>query len=174
MDMGKMKQRVLRSLANIPEKVLQVVEKTDPGAMISSPLRFRSPLDLLWGGFCRDGVFLAGDALHAMTPDLGQGGCSALEDAVTLDRCLRKAFRENTDDELQRVEEALAQYKKERKWRSIELVCSAYIIGFIQESGSAVVSFFRDKFLAPIMSEKLLSMAAFDCGPLTPSYGKHD
>ena len=29
---------------------------------------------------------MAVDAMHHMTPDLGQGGCSALEDAVVLGR----------------------------------------------------------------------------------------
>jgi hypothetical protein len=32
--------------------------------------------------YARGSVVLAGDAAHAMTPNLGQGACQALEDAV--------------------------------------------------------------------------------------------
>jgi 2-polyprenyl-6-methoxyphenol hydroxylase-like FAD-dependent oxidoreductase len=39
-----------------------------------------------WG---RGRVTLLGDAAHPMTPNLGQGACQALEDAVVLARCLR-------------------------------------------------------------------------------------
>jgi 2-polyprenyl-6-methoxyphenol hydroxylase-like FAD-dependent oxidoreductase len=35
-------------------------------------------------------VTLLGDAAHPMTPNLGQGGCQAVEDAVVLARCLRE------------------------------------------------------------------------------------
>jgi 2-polyprenyl-6-methoxyphenol hydroxylase-like FAD-dependent oxidoreductase len=35
-------------------------------------------------------VALAGDAAHPMTPDLGQGGCQALEDGVILAACLER------------------------------------------------------------------------------------
>ncbi|WP_454356511.1 FAD-dependent monooxygenase [Streptomyces calvus] len=38
--------------------------------------------------FVRGRVALLGDAAHAMTPNLGQGACQALEDAVTLAHCL--------------------------------------------------------------------------------------
>jgi 2-polyprenyl-6-methoxyphenol hydroxylase-like FAD-dependent oxidoreductase len=37
-------------------------------------------------GFGLGLVTVCGDALHPMTPNLGQGGCSALEDAVVLAR----------------------------------------------------------------------------------------
>ncbi|CAA6656014.1 unnamed protein product [Spirodela intermedia] len=155
-DMAKMKQHVLRNLRKVPKKVLQAVERTEPSAIVSSPLRYRWPSDLLWGGICRGSVCLAGDALHAMTPDLGQGGCAALEDGVTLAR----------------IEAALEEYAKERKWRSFELICTAYAIGRIQQSSGALMNFIRDRLLAPLMTRKLMSVATFDCGPLSRSDGQ--
>lgn len=35
-------------------------------------------------------ITLLGDAIHPTTPNLGQGGCLAIEDAAVLARCLRK------------------------------------------------------------------------------------
>ncbi|MFF7025571.1 FAD-dependent monooxygenase [Streptomyces klenkii] len=52
---------------------------------------------------------LLGDAAHAMTPNLGQGACQALEDAVTLAAALAT---EST------VEAALARYDAERRPRT--------------------------------------------------------
>ncbi|ROQ26770.1 2-polyprenyl-6-methoxyphenol hydroxylase-like FAD-dependent oxidoreductase [Streptomyces sp. PanSC19] len=54
-------------------------------------------------------VALLGDAAHAMTPNLGQGACQALEDAVSLAAALAGASE---------VGAALARYDAERRPRS--------------------------------------------------------
>ena len=41
--------------------------------------------------FFRGRVGLLGDAAHPMTPNLGQGACQAIEDAVVLAACLAKS-----------------------------------------------------------------------------------
>ena len=54
---------------------------TDPAAVhVTETVRLVAPLPALAVGR----VALLGDAAHAMTPDLGQGGCQAFEDAVAL------------------------------------------------------------------------------------------
>ncbi len=51
-----------------------------------------------------------------MTPDLGQGGCSALEDGVILARCLAEAMWRNPKEEVdekeeyKRIEKGLEKY----------------------------------------------------------------
>lgn len=53
-----------------------------------APLVFRAPWSIALGHAHSANVTVAGDAMHPMTPEIGQGGCSALEDAVILARCL--------------------------------------------------------------------------------------
>jgi 2-polyprenyl-6-methoxyphenol hydroxylase-like FAD-dependent oxidoreductase len=106
-----------------------------------------------------------------MTPELGQGGCAALEDGVVLARCLGDAFSghghgHEQDDEGRRVKAALEKYAEARRWRSIQLITAAYVVGFIQQSNNAVVRFVRDKFLSGLLAKTLVAMADYDCGTL--------
>ena len=64
-----------------------LITATDEGALLRNDVYDRPPLQA-WG---RGRVTLLGDAAHPMTPNLGQGACQALEDAVVLARCLRDA-----------------------------------------------------------------------------------
>lgn len=71
------------------EPVVELIAAT-PSESILRNAAFDRPPVKRW----RDGnVILLGDAAHPTTPNLGQGGCMALEDAVLLSRCLLK-YRE--------------------------------------------------------------------------------
>ncbi|XP_031381632.1 monooxygenase 3-like [Punica granatum] len=97
-DPIEMKQFLLSKLGNVPDQVREVYERTELENMIMTALRYRHPWELAWGNISKGNVCVAGDAFHPMTPDLGQGGCAALEDGVVLARCLGQALRNNNDD----------------------------------------------------------------------------
>lgn len=63
-----------------------------------------------WTSGC---VTLLGDAAHPCTPNLGQGGCMALEDALVLAKCLVRWDRSGGS-----VEPALRHYERLRKRRT--------------------------------------------------------
>ncbi|ADZ93016.1 FAD-dependent urate hydroxylase HpxO [Marinomonas mediterranea] len=61
-------------------------------------------------------IALLGDSAHSTTPDIGQGGCSALEDAVVLGQCFAK---------IKDIEAALKEYEAARRFRVKDLVLKA-------------------------------------------------
>ncbi|KAL6902372.1 hypothetical protein ACP4OV_005248 [Aristida adscensionis] len=166
----KMKQFVLANLTALkaPPQALAVIERSEASGVTAVPLRFRPPLSLATASISKGGVCVAGDALHPMTPDLGQGGCAALEDGVVLARCLGDAVLAGEDGgaEKRRIEAGLREYARIRRWRSVELVTTAYVVGFIQQSNSVVIGFLRDKFLSGFLARRLLKVAEYNCGTL--------
>jgi len=60
--------------------IREAVQSTAPGAIARHDVYDRPPARRWYA----DRVVLAGDAAHGMTPDIGQGGAQALEDAVAL------------------------------------------------------------------------------------------
>lgn len=83
----------------------------------------------------RGRVALLGDAAHAMTPNLGQGGCQAIEDAVVLAKCLRGATV---------VEEALKRYQEQRLMRANQLILMSRRLGKILAPNNALLCSLRD------------------------------
>src|SRR5215207_6507992 len=66
--------------------VCELIEATPSGAILRNAAYDR-PAAARWG---TSAVTMLGDAAHPMTPNLGQGGCVAVEDAAVLARCLAK------------------------------------------------------------------------------------
>lgn len=81
-----------------------------PGAVIRTDISYLSDPP---GAYHRGRAALLGDAAHAMTPDLGQGGCQALEDAATLAVLLPAAAAADGG-----TERALAEYSRLRAPRA--------------------------------------------------------
>ena len=84
---------------------------SDPAALhVTETVRLVRPLPAVAVGR----VALLGDAAHAMTPDLGQGGCQAFEDAAALGALLSRSGSAD-------VVTALARYDSLRRPRTTAL-----------------------------------------------------
>ncbi|KAA8537483.1 hypothetical protein F0562_027091 [Nyssa sinensis] len=173
---ARMKQFVLSKLGKVPQQVEDVVEKTELDNIICSQQKLRWPWRIILGDIVKGNVCVAGDALHPMTPEIGQGGCAALEDGIVLARCLADAFltaapgrktREDMDEEeYRRIKMGLEKFAKERRWRSCKIITTSYVMGWIQQSKGWLISFLREKVLSRLMARSAWKIADYDCGKL--------
>ena len=63
-----------------------------------------------------------------MTPNLGQGGCSILEDVMVLGKCLGQAMIVlNGMEEEKIIEDPLMKYMEERRLRAFGLISETYL-----------------------------------------------
>ncbi len=83
-------------------------------------------------------VTLLGDAAHPMQPNLGQGACQAIEDAVVLGQCLT-----NSHDPVA----ALRQYEAQRRRRTVRYYRLARRIGKLGKWENALACSLRDRVL---------------------------
>ena len=101
-----------------------------------------------WGRGC---VTLAGDAAHPMTPNLGQGGCTALEDAVLLAAEVGPVLRGFGGSE--ELAAALRRYEQRRSARCLPLTIKSNLMGVALQTGLAPVCLARDWFVSsPLFS----------------------
>ena len=94
------------------------------------------------GSFVRGRVVLIGDAAHAMTPDLGQGGCQAMEDAVTLISLVSEATTGAA------IDGVLARYDQQRRRRTQPLAARARMVGRVGQLQSRIGAGLRNGVFA--------------------------
>ncbi|KAG0606254.1 hypothetical protein M758_9G125700 [Ceratodon purpureus] len=118
-------------------------------------------------------VTLAGDASHPTTPNMGQGGCMALEDAILLTKKLYPVLTEgpNTDSpvaESERIHLALVEFQQERHDRTYSLSVQSHKVGVVMQSAWSVICFYRDWYLIPksLNPKYFLNHTLFDVGKL--------
>jgi 2-polyprenyl-6-methoxyphenol hydroxylase-like FAD-dependent oxidoreductase len=94
-------------------------------------MRDRSP-SLPWGN---RRITLLGDSAHAMTPDLGQGACQAIESAVVLAQCL---------GESDNVERGLRAYEQRRFRRTSDVIRMSWLVAHSSSITSPTLGVVRD------------------------------
>jgi 2-polyprenyl-6-methoxyphenol hydroxylase-like FAD-dependent oxidoreductase len=108
-----------------------LIEATDESLILRNDIVDREPL----ANWTEGRVTLLGDAAHPMTPNLGQGACQAIEDAVVLADCVAAADEVNA---------ALKTYQQKRLKRANRIVNRSCRIGEMTRIENPVLCKLRD------------------------------
>nr|CAB3470581.1 unnamed protein product [Digitaria exilis] len=173
-DASAAKEYVLEKLEECPADIAEMVRRCDPE---TEPLKtltrvwYKPPWQVLFGRFQRGTVAVAGDAMHAMGPFIGQGGSAALEDAVVLARSVSRALpggvdAVTSDRELhEKISAALGKYVRERRMRVFTLSLEAFVTGALLTAKSLAKYLVLVPILVLLGSESRRH-ANYDCGRL--------
>lgn len=112
-------------LHEFPGWYAEVIGKANPEEVFHDDLYDLKPLDKWHNGK----VMLLGDAAHATTPNMGQGGCQAIEDAWYLAQYL---------EQYPTVAEAFAAYEKFRRPKVDFVVNTSFMLGKVSNWGGAL------------------------------------
>lgn len=115
--------------------VLELIGTTPRASILKTGAFDRLPVRK-WGDGC---MTMIGDAIHPTTPNLGQGGCLAMEDAVVLARCFERHGAK---------EEALRGYERCRYKRTTMISRYSRYYGSIGQSKNVLVRAARRTALA--------------------------
>jgi 2-polyprenyl-6-methoxyphenol hydroxylase-like FAD-dependent oxidoreductase len=146
------KRGLLKLFRGWHKPVEDLLEATDESAILRNDVYDRPALRHWSVGRAT----LLGDAAHPMTPDMGQGACQAIEDAVVLADCLTR-FSD--------VAQALRAYESRRIPRTRRVVRESRQAGAIAQWSNPLVCRLRDallrsRFVARKQAEQLAWMIA--------------
>ncbi|CAA7395744.1 unnamed protein product [Spirodela intermedia] len=108
------KERLLKIFGDWCDNVVDLLNATDEEAILRRDIYDKVPI-LNWG---KGRVTLLGDSVHAMQPNMGQGGCMAIEDGYQLALELEKACKDSAESGAPiDIPSSLKRYEKERRIR---------------------------------------------------------
>ena len=122
--------------------IAEVIAATPDSAIVRTPALDR-PTTWTWA---KGPVVLIGDAVHPMTPNLGQGTCQAVEDALLLSLLLAGGGP---------IEEAFHRVERLRRARAAAIVLGARWIGGFAQSEGWPVRLVRNSFPRALLSSAI-------------------
>ncbi|CAN0842613.1 Monooxygenase 3 [Linum grandiflorum] len=171
-DPSELKKQAKSLVKNWPSELQNLIDITPDETLSRTPLVDRWLWPAMTPPPSKGGVVLVGDAWHPMTPNLGQGGCCALEDSIVLARKLAAAMKSDSDrpstSSLAAVEEAFRSYGDERWPRVFPLTIRANVVGSLLQWENPVVCAVRNGVVIPklVRLGPILEHTNFECEPL--------
>ena len=143
-DVAGMRQRLLSSFSSFADPIPQIIAESEENNIIRTDIFDIKPFQKWF----EKRVCLIGDAAHPTTPNMGQGGAQAVEDALSLADALAYA---------QEVEDAFRLFRDKRIKKASMVTQNSYLFGKIAhlESGRKIRDFVFRK-LPPQISTKQL------------------
>jgi 2-polyprenyl-6-methoxyphenol hydroxylase-like FAD-dependent oxidoreductase len=146
------KAEMLARVARWPSAVRQIIEATPEERILRNDVYAQKPIDR----WCIGRIGLLGDAAHAMTPNMGQGACQALEDAYVLAECLADAPESPAA--------ALKRYQELRMKRAYRVVRESWWAGKLFNLKSGWACYLRNTLMKLRGDEKNLDRVAWVVG----------
>ncbi|MBZ5610288.1 MAG: FAD-dependent monooxygenase [Acidobacteriia bacterium] len=140
---GQAKQNLLELFGSWHDPIPALLKASDEPAILRNDIVDRDPL-ASWGA---GRVTLLGDAAHPMTPNLGQGGCQGIEDALVLARVLSSRSP---------VEAALRFYEQQRVARTTPIVLRSRQVGVLGQLENPLARRLRDFVLGCVAASTTL------------------
>lgn len=135
---------LLNVFGNYHAPIPEVLARTNDRNMLWNDIIDLKPLS----HYAFDNIVLLGDAAHATTPNMGQGACQAIEDAVVLADELRKGGS---------VPDAFKRFEQRRLKRTHYIVNNSRRIGQIAQVQSPMLTWLRNglfRLLPPSVNEQ--------------------
>lgn len=141
------KREILDRFQGWHQPIEAVLEATEESAILRTDLYDRAPKES-WGS---GPVTLLGDAAHLTTPNMGQGACQAIEDAVVLGDCLKSS---------QDVVASLRTYESKRMPRTARITTMSQRIGAVGQWENPLACSIRNTFLKMVPNRLMLKQLA--------------
>jgi FAD-dependent urate hydroxylase len=127
----KLQEYLLAHFGDWAAPIPAVIRATEAATILQNDIYDLAGLE----EWVRGRAALLGDSAHAMTPNLGQGGCQAIEDAVVLGKSLRAAAT---------LEEGLRAYQSQRLPHANHVAQLSRRIGLALSHSNPLICALRD------------------------------
>jgi 2-polyprenyl-6-methoxyphenol hydroxylase-like FAD-dependent oxidoreductase len=132
---GELKDFLKKEYSLFGDLAIEIIESATEEKIIRTDLFDLKPIS----AWTRGRIALLGDAAHATTPNLGQGGAQAIEDGYVMALSL---------SENKNIESALEKYQSVRYKKAIHVVNTSWQYGKMSNLNNRIAIAFRDFMMA--------------------------